>query len=417
MDFIDTPLNNVRWIGTFREYLSIARRILGSRKTRLLSFTRSIAVGSVALSSAALLITLAVLDGFEYQLEAKTSLFVGQLDARRITSAHLPIGRWLAALTNSSSDIIAATAYSEIEALLTHRTAVEPVLVRSDTPLVTHRWSALGIGTNWQPTAFSIACGRPLAERLGVQISDTVTILVTSQTESARASFSSIPFPVRVTVGAIFESGMRQFDETYVLASPLLIKHLRDNSSPTGFSIWLSHPQHARSVAHLLDSLYGTVLFVRTFDELFPAMFTWISLQKRPIPIVVGILSIVAAFNIMTMLFVAIVERRNNVAILRLIGLSSKALLVMITGYGVWIAVSGFTIGLMIAVGFQWLQHSFHIIHLDSSVYFLDALPIELAWRHIWIVAFVVSVLVLSVCILPAAAAARITPLQLLRIK
>jgi lipoprotein-releasing system permease protein len=146
-------------------------------------------------------------------------------------------------------------------------------------------------------------------------------------------------------------------------------------------------------------------------------MFTWIAMQKRPIPLVVGILSVVAAFNILTLLFVALVERRTTIATLRLIGMQRKHLIMLVSAYGLGVATIGFALGVTIALVFSIVQRSLGVVRLDSAVYFIDRLPIELLPWHIISVGIAVLVLTLAVLVLPALVATRISPLAIIRIR
>jgi lipoprotein-releasing system permease protein len=399
----------------FSQRIELARRIFGGHRTRFLSFTYAIAIGSVALSSAALLIALAVLEGFEHELERKVGLFVAHVDAQILRSdTRTSPSQWIQTLWEINPAIERVTAYTEFEAVLVHRGNVEAAIVHSDTPAVTERITALHLG-NWHRTGNTLAIGRPLAERLGVRAGDSVVLLLAG---AGTGRTSTLPTTVRMPVGAIYESGMWQLDESIVLAPWSLMSRLSGGMfMPTGLGIWSSDIHSSDAIAHQLDSLFGRTLYIRVYRDRFPAMFTWIAMQKRPIPIIIGILSIVAAFNVLTLLFVALVERRNAIATLRVLGLSRSDLISMIALYGIWSGVIGYGIGAIIAGTFSWAQHTFGLIRLDGTVYFLDRLPIEPHWQHAALVASIVVVLTVAVTTIPAYAATRISPLSILRIK
>jgi lipoprotein-releasing system permease protein len=402
-----------------RDVFLLARQLFSRRRTGFLSFAHAIALGSVALSSAALLLALAILDGFEYELQSKTALFIGHLDAR-LTSLRSAeqYQQWYQRFTAAYPGITRVTAYMEIEVLLAHRGNVEAALLHADTPMVIERLGTLGIAPSHITSDRVLALGRPLAERLGVRVGDTIAVFLSAPMATATSTTLSWPIVRRATVGTIYESGMRQFDETVVLASTSTVQSIRGGQFiPTGFTLWLDNPEASSKAAQQLDSLYGASFFVRTYRQIHPAMFTWIALQKRPIPIIIGILSIVAAFNILTLLFVVVVERRHAIAIVRLLGMVRRKVLAMITGYGAWIGMVGYMIGLVIGVAFGTLQQRFGIIRLDAEIYFISQLPIQFSWWHAAVVGCVVLALSLLVTALPALAATRISPLSILRIK
>lgn len=397
------------------ESIMLARRIWGKRRSGLAAFTHLIAVGSVALSSAALLITLTVINGFERELQTKTALFIAHVDVRILREDMQQRLSWWIEQLRAKLDPAPAqvVAYAETEVLLTYRHHIEPAIIHIDTPIVHERIRALHLEPLLAAPKTSVAVGRPLAERLGVHVGDTLTIFAA---DSHRRLTSVGAF--RARVAAIYESGMRQYDESVVYGLPELTSSIQGGSLlPIGLSIWLKHVQDSRRIAHQLDSLYGSTLYARTFTDKHPAMFAWIALQKRPIPIVVGILSIVAAFNILTLLFVSIVEKRNIIATLRLLGMQRNHLIILVAGYALWVGLVGYSIGLAIVLGFDSLQRRFGFIRLDADVYFLDRLPTDFMWWHGAIVGAVVIALTLMVTTIPAYASTRISPLSILRIK
>jgi len=397
---------------TLEQVFLVTKRVFGGRRSRFLFFTHSIALGSVALSTSALLITLAVLDGFEQTLEEKVSLFASHVDVRFVTlSAQQSSRQWLKRLSEVDRSVHTTSLYTELEALISYRGNVEAALLHADTPSVTFRIQALKIPN--MSLARGCAIGIPLAERLGVQAGDTVVLLASSGGEG----LYGMPMIRRVPVIALFESGMRHYDESVVLVAPETLDRLRQFYLPTGISVWLHDPQQSSRIARLIDSLYGTAVYARSYTEIHPAMFTWIAMQKRPIPLVVGILSVVAAFNILTLLFVALVERRTTIATLRLIGMQRKHLIMLVSAYGLGVATIGFALGVTIALVFSIAQRSLGVVRLDSAVYFIDRLPIELLPWHIISVGIAVLVLTLAVLVLPALVATRISPLAIIRIR
>ncbi|MCS7000062.1 MAG: FtsX-like permease family protein [Bacteroidota bacterium] len=399
----------------YAESIRLSRRILGGQRKGLLRFTHIIALGSIALSSAALLITFSVLEGFERELTNKSSLFVAHVDARFLQPVDsIVLQRWITYIRTSHSSIRHITAYSETEVLITHRENVEAALLHIDMPVVPARLSAFGIPKGWDRESASVIIGLPLAERLGVRPGDSVVVFVGQQ----NTPHSLQTKVLRMKIEALFESGMHQFDESIILAPPLFLRQLGDTQQAlTGLSIWVDPPSESRHIAQYIDSLFGRWLFVRTYTDRNPAMFAWITLQKRPIPIVVGILSIVAAFNILTLLFVTLAERRAAIATLRLLGMQRAHVMRMITLYGAVVGSIGFVLGMILSLLFGLIQQKTGIIRLDAQVYFIDRLPVEFAWWHGAAVGSVVLTLTLAVTTIPAYAATRISPLSLLRIK
>lgn len=150
------------------ESIMLARRIWGKRRSGLAAFTHLIAVGSVALSSAALLITLTVINGFERELQTKTALFIAHVDVRILREDMQRRLSWWIEQLRAKLDPAPAqvVAYAETEVLLTYRHHIEPAIIHIDTPIVHERIRALHLEPLLAAPKTSVAVGRPLAERL-----------------------------------------------------------------------------------------------------------------------------------------------------------------------------------------------------------------------------------------------------------
>lgn len=136
-------------------------------------------------------------------------------------------------------------------------------------------------------------------------------------------------------------------------------------------------------------------------ERLFPAIFDWLSALDINAIVVVGIMMIVALFNIVTALLILVLERVQMIGVLKTLGMSNEALRRIFLYRAFAITVRGLAWGNGVALGLALLQSRFEILKLDASGYILDAVPISLdAW---WVVALNVGVVatVLIVVILP----------------
>ena len=144
-------------------------------------------------------------------------------------------------------------------------------------------------------------------------------------------------------------------------------------------------------------------------------MFAWIELQKKPIPIVLGLISIVAVLNVLTMLLISVVEKTHSIGILRAIGMQRRDIMRVFILQGVGVGAAGTFAGCGLGYLICALQYWFKIIHLEGDVYFVDVLPIAFSiWHLVTVVGF--SLLIsLFATLIPAWIATRISPVQALR--
>jgi len=102
-------------------------------------------------------------------------------------------------------------------------------------------------------------------------------------------------------------------------------------------------------------------------------------LQKEPIPLVLTIISIVAALNIITMLIILIVEKTSAIGILRTFGLTRKSIIKMFIFIAMRTGIIGAGIGITLSLVFYFLQKNFGIITLDPDIYFVNKLPMYMS--------------------------------------
>jgi lipoprotein-releasing system permease protein len=146
-------------------------------------------------------------------------------------------------------------------------------------------------------------------------------------------------------------------------------------------------------------------------------MFAWIELQKEPIPIVLGLISIVAVFNILTILLITVVEKTHSIGILRALGLTNREIISIFIYQGTSIGFFGTLLGCGLALAFSIVQQQYGLIHLPGEIYFMDKLPVAINPIHYVIVIGISVVLSLAATLIPSFIAVKINTIKALRFK
>ncbi|MBL0323425.1 MAG: hypothetical protein IPP80_13840 [Ignavibacteria bacterium] len=118
--------------------------------------------------------------------------------------------------------------------------------------------------------------------------------------------------------------------------------------------------------------------YVLTYLDTFQAISAWIELQKEPIPIVLGLISIVAVFTVISTLLIAVVEKTRSIAILVTIGMTrcgSRDDLLCAQHHQP--SAMGSALGALVALAFVWIQSTWHLIRLDGAIYYVSELPVS----------------------------------------
>lgn len=381
--------------------LFIARRYLQSSSSggQLLAFASVVAFASVALGSMALILALAILGGFERELNANAVKFTAHIEVRGFNKKILIKKASVLERIASQPNIRAVSAYIEAEGLARSKTFMDGVMVRG----VETASDVGGIRDNMltgnfsfsSPDAREIIIGSKLAQKLGLESGKKLVIYstdqATAQTFAEGTNQTTTPENAlqnavieQFTIVGIYETGMSSFDELYVyipFAKAATLFGVPDDAA-SGFDVLLQDITHIRDDAANLEKLLGYPFFLQTVYEKYNDIFAWIDLQKQPVPLVLGLITIVAAFNIVATLFMTVVQKMSSIGVLRALGMKRSAITRIFLMQGMILGTSASLTGCFVALCLCALQEKYHLIQLKGSIYFLSALPIEFAWQH-----------------------------------
>jgi len=393
---------------------------LFSGGSKFLRFTRLIAIGSVALGVIALIVSFSILEGFEKTIKSTASQFTSHVSV--VTFSRQPFSitpSSLSLLKSHSSSIVSVLPIIERECLLQGKNQnIEGAVIRSvssDTfSLLSPNYVFEGRNTFTQSTTNSkeIILSKRMANRLQKSIGDSILITVISITDSIQTT----NFDYAQVIG-MYETGMAQYDNIVAFVPLHSAQQLfsLSNNVYTNLDIMLTSVDEAKKVSIDIENYLGYPFYARSVFELHSSIFTWIELQKQPIPIVLSLISAVALFNIITTLLVSIVEKTHSIGIVRSLGLSSKTLLLLSLFQGLRIGVLGSVIGITISLLFYWLQSQFFLITLNPEIYFIDHLPIVLVPDKMLIVVGITIGISVLATIIPALVLTRISIVKALR--
>jgi len=168
-------------------------------------------------------------------------------------------------------------------------------------------------------------------------------------------------------------------------------------------------------LAEQLQGFLGYPYYVRTIFQIHQNIFTWLELQKKPIPIVLGLIIFVAVFNIVGTLLMIVLERTNAIGILRSLGANRKLIIKVFLYHAVFITGIGIIVGNLLAFVLSILQEKFDIISLPSKVYFVSKVPIAINDYNYLLVTAITIIVSLTASLLPAIIATRIKPISAIR--
>ncbi|MHB1697859.1 MAG: lipoprotein-releasing ABC transporter permease subunit [bacterium] len=227
-----------------------------------------------------------------------------------------------------------------------------------------------------------IVLGKVLAQNLGVSVGDRVTII---SPEGRVTPFGVMPKTERFTICGIINSGMYNYDSTLSfisLKSAQAFLGLAAGTA-TGLEVKLNRLSFANLFAKKIENILNnnkasSSFYALSWEELNKNLFSAIKLEKLTMFIILSLIVLVAAFNIISTLIMVVMEKRKDIAILKSLGASSKDIMIIFIAQGVTIGVAGTSLGLLSGFLIGYLEKTYHIISLPSSVYYITTLPVRM---------------------------------------
>lgn len=392
-----------------------------SKRQKFLNFTLAVSLSSVMLGCMALILSLAILEGFEKTLHDSAVRFTSHITITSFNKEPLPdYEGTIKKLSDNFDEIVAIEPISEREGLIKSSTITEGISIRGIIPEknITGMKNFIVEGSFEfsDSAAHEVIIGKRLADKLEVVKGDEIAIL-TMKTQS----MFGLPEPKveKYKVTALYNSGMVQYDDILVFIPYNRALKLFDmpQGSASSYQVMLKKMELAPSLVDTVESFLRYPYFALTVYNYHGSIFSWIEIQKEPIPIVLGLISIVAVLNIITSLLITIVEKTNTIGILRAIGLDNRKVLAIFVYKGFSIGFKGTAAGLLLAYILSFIQKNYSIIRLKGEIYFLDVLPIEIVAEHYVIVAAVSMLLAVVATLIPAFIAVKVTPLKAIQFK
>lgn len=259
---------------------------------------------------------------------------------------------------------------------------------------------------------FTVILGADMARLLGVSVGDQVEVVLPRLTMTPLGVF---PVSRKLRVVGLFEVGA-QPDALEGFVSFETAQRLFAAAGQRGVQARVRDREQIEGARAFLESVDTQGGRVSDWRDSQGSLFTAIRIEKITVGVLLASVILVAAFNLVSMLTMSVTEKRSDIAILQVLGLSSGRLLAVFLGHGLMLAlagiVTGAALGIWAAVSVAdlsiWLEQTLGWVLFDPAVYYIAGLPSLLIWSDV--VAVVVTAMVLSIgaSVYPAWRAARV---------
>jgi lipoprotein-releasing system permease protein len=259
----------------------------------------------------------------------------------------------------------------------------------------------------------ALLIGKQLAEEWTVAPGDYVTL---TSPQGRLTPFGLMPRTRRFRVAGVFDSGFYDYDENWCFMTLAAAQGLAGTGDVANvLEFRLNQPERAREIAEQVRKAAGQGFSTTTWMEENRALFRALRLEKLVTAIFIGLITFVAGLNILVVLSMTVTDKARDVAVLRSMGARRAQIRTIFLWQGISIGATGTLIGLVIGYGFSFIAGSYHLIPLDPQVYAVPYVPFHPSVLDgVWITTIAMGIS-LAATILPARAAVRLLPVEILR--
>lgn len=407
----------------------IAVRYLKSRGlSRLVSFITVIAVLGVTVGVAALVAVLGLMNGLQADLRDK--ILVASPHLRVLTYGEglrlddwrdiLPRVRRVPGITAAAPFVITqggiSAGHDYAEGVVVF--GIDPDTgKRAVTSLASHLTRGdLHFRTTRPDVEAGIALGNRLAAKLSAYPGDVVTLVAFAGTRFNPSTGAYIPRYHRFEVTGLFDTGMFEYDNSYVLLDRTVAQRFAAlDTAVTGIEVRLADPWAAQTIGAELENRLGYPHRVVDWQSQNASLFSALKLEKFGMGFIVFFICIVAAFNVVGMLTMVVRDKTREIGILLAMGLHRGGVRRVFLLQGVLIGLVGTVIGATLGLVIGSVIDRGELIHIDPSIYFIDHLPVHTQPEDAVLVVIASLVIATLAPLYPSLQAARLDPVTAIR--
>ncbi|MDU0371634.1 ABC transporter permease [Hymenobacter endophyticus] len=391
----------------------ISNKIDGADAGSFTSSVTKIAIISIAMGLAVMVVSFAILEGFRNEIQNKIFSFgshlqISKYDTNNSLEVEPIAGPRLVQELRRNPQVVSMQPFARKTAIIKTKDEVLGVVLKGideksgKSPMRKNLVAGKFISFTDTAASNDILLSRKVADKLRLKPGD-------------KALFYFIQTPPRVrqfTVRGIYQTGLDEFDEAYVIGDIGQVRQLNawPDSLVGGMEVTLKDFNRLDPVA---DNIYENLRYDLKLDKItdqYAQLFDWLQLLNRNVVIFLILIIFVATFNMVATIFIMILERTNMIGVLKAIGATDNQIRSMFFFRGLSLTMRGMLYGNIIGLGFCAIQYFFHPIPLDPENYYMDRVPIH--WDPFIIIVLNVATFLTSLLavLIPTYLIARIKP-------
>ncbi len=406
----------------------IAARYLRARRgERFVSVIAIFSLIGIALGVATLIIVMSVMNGFRQELLSQILGLNGDIGVYG-TSAPLSNYDAMAAKIRTIKGVTGAFPISQGEVLMSGpQGGATGGIARGITPeglmqLPTVSKHVIAGSLADLTSGDTIAIGGALAQQFNLSVGSQISLILP---QGKATIIGTIPSIESFRVVAIFQTGMQQYDSSFVFLPLGAAQTLfQQTGTASQIQVFVKDPDHDDAVKQdILNAFPGQVLNIQDWKQNNDSFLAAVTVERNVMFLILTLIIVVAAFNVISSLIMMVKDKAKDIAILRTMGAGSGSIMRIFLMAGASVGVLGTFIGFVLGILFcryindirLFIQHITGQTLFDPTIYYLESLPAQLDWREVTEVVIMSLVLSILATIYPSWRAAKIDPVETLR--
>lgn len=399
----------------------ISQRI---QKTKSESFTSTVVkvgIASIAIGLAVMIISFAILVGYKQAIKDKLFSLSSHIQVSKITlnqsyeETPMPIKTNFYNNYRQNSKIRHVQAVGNKAGMLKSSEELAGIIIKGvgkDYDWQTFSQNLVeGKRITFADTSFSneVIISKRIATRLKIKLSDDVLIYFIQNPPRVR----------KVKVVGIYETGLEEFDKNHIIGDLALVQKMNewDNNTCGHYEIFLKNFDDLDETTAVVTNEINQDMRATKITDMFPAIFDWLNLLDKNILIVLGLILVVACFNMISVLLVMMMERTPMIGMLKALGSDNTQIRKIFVFNGLNIILKGILYGNLIGIGLGLIQYYFKVIPLDPENYYISYVPIEWDWFIIMLLNVATVLLILAVITIPTLIVSKMRVVEALKFK
>lgn len=403
------------------------RYLKAKRKQTFVSLITLISIAGVMVGVTALIVVIAVMNGFKEDLRDKILGVTSHVVISRF-DGNISQYQEVRAKVEEVSGVNAATPFIYTQVMISSRKAISGAVLRGIEPKTASK--VINLPKNLRAGSLEeleaenkpegmrstpgIILGNELARNIGASRGEPVTVI---SPLGRLTPLGRVPRSQTFRVAGIFDSGMYEYDSTIAYVSLWAAQRfLGIGDRVTGIEVRVDDIYEADRVARAIGkALDGYPYWSRDWMRMNKNLFSALKLEKIVMFIILTLIILVAAFNIVGTLIMVVIEKTRDIAILKSMGATRRSIMKIFMIEGAVIGLVGTLLGLLGGYTLCTLLATYKFIELPSDVYYISTLPVQMNPLDVALIALAAIVITLAASVYPAWQASRFDPAEAIR--